>query len=581
MQLLDLSFQNHSDCLLAHSKTIGLSAYKLPTNWSWVAYSNQALYLDASLIALLKLPDIAIEVLANKKLEIGFHRFYLYPNSNIQEVVLTLCIGPLDKTLAQLQSSFDYIIASNSQWSDFTATQLSRLSHLNSQLLSTQVQNQHEAQLQQVGFVMTQPSSNPTPSPLKIWCYQPAFKPKGLVSSAKILSKDSKIVIIGAGLCGAITAYLLAKHGYRVQLLEAQAQVAAKASGLPAGLIVPQNSQNNGLAALTRQGLWATSQLLAQLGLDSDLDYCLDGVLEKNLRSSKTDSENNTNSLKPDFWHEMAGWIKPKSLIDAALNHPNIEVILKTPITKITRHNHLNHFDQNNQKNQPTGNWQLLSSNKQVFSADIVILANSTHISELLIHSSISWNQNAFQYMMGQVSWAKNQLNTILPNTSSITLPEFPVNGFGHLLPAVPLSQFLNKTQNYWMIGATYQQLPHNKLELAFNEQTTPQLVAQAHEYNFNRISVLLGENISQQLKNTLQNPQNPLLAWHGIRMVSQDRMPVLGQLDQHLFVCSAMGSRGLSLAALCSQTLVDSLLQINPPLAKADIKRLNPLRFI
>lgn len=578
MQLLDLSFQNHSDCLLAHSKTIVLSAPKVPSNWSWVAYSNQALYLDASLIALLKLPDIAIEVLAKKKLEIGFHRFYLYPKPHHQEVVLTLCIGPLDKTLSQLQSSFDYIIASNSQWSDFTATQLSRLSHLESRLLSTEAQSAHEAQLQQVGFVMVQPSSNPTPSPLKIWCYQPAFKPKGLVSSTKTLSKDSKIIIIGAGLCGAITAYLLAKHGYRVQLLETQAQVAAKASGLPAGLFVPQISQDNGLAALTRQGLWATSQLLAQLGLESGLDYCLNGVLEKNLRSSKTDSEKNTNSLKPDFWHEMAGWIKPKNLIDAALNHPNIEVILKTPITQITRHNH---FDQNNQKNQPTGNWQLLSSNKQVFSADIVILANSTHISELLIHSSIPWNQNTFQYMMGQVSWAKNQLNTILPNTSSITLPEFPVNGFGHLLPAVPLSQFQNKIQNYWMIGATYQQLPHNKLELAFNEQTTPQLVAQAHEYNFNRISVLLGENISQQLKNTLQNSQNPLLAWHGIRMVSQDRMPVLGKLDQHLYVCGAMGSRGLSLAALCSQTLVDSLVQINPPLAKADIKRLDPLRFI
>lgn len=575
MQLLDLSFQNHSDCLLAYSKIIGFNAQKEAINWSWVAYSSQALYLDVSLIALLKLPDSAIEVLTKKQLGIGFHRFYLYPNSQYQVVVLTLCIGPLDKTLAQLQSGFDYIVAANSQWSDFTATQLSRLSHLETRLLSTEVQSPNEAQLQQVGFVIAPPPPNPTLSLKKNWSYQPSFKAKGLLSSAKTLSKDSKIVIIGAGLCGAITAYLLAKQGYKVKVLEAQAQVAAKASGLPAGLLVPQNSQDNGLATLTRQGLWATSQLLAQLGLVSDLDYCLSGVLEKKLRSSKIDSEKRSNTATTDFWHEMAGWIKPKSLIEAALNHPNIEVILKTSVTQIISNSHLS------QNNQYSYNWQLLSSNKQVFKADIVILANSTYISELLTHSQIKWNPNSFQYMMGQVSWAKNQFAPILPNTPLFTLPEFPVNGFGHLLPAVPLSQFQNKIQNYWMIGATYQQLPHDKLELAFNEQTSTQAVAKAHEYNFDKISVLLGEHISQQLKKTVQNPQNPLLVWQGIRMVSKDRMPIVGQLNNHLYVCSAMGSRGLSLAALCSQTLVDSLIGINPPLAKADIKRLDPLRFI
>lgn len=579
MQLLDLSFQNHSDCLFSNEKTMAYFSKQTHNsnlkNWSWVAYSSEALYLDASILALLKLPDIAIKVLAKKQLGIGLHRFYLYPNSQHQEVVLTLCIGPLDKTLAQLQSSFDYIVAANSQWSDFTATQLSRLSHLETQLLSTEVQSAHEAQLQQVGFVIATPSSKLTHSAPKNWCYQPTFKAKGLLSSAKTLSNDSKIVIIGAGLCGAITAYLLAKQGYRVKVLEAHEQVAAKASGLPAGLIVPQNSQDNGLAALTRQGLWATSQLLAQLGLVSGLDYCLSGVLEKKLRSSKISSEKSSNPATTDFWHEMAGWIKPKSLIEAAFNHPNIELIIKTPITQIIGNSH---FSQNNQYNY---NWQLLSNNKQVFNADIVILANSTHISELLTHSQIKWNPNAFQYMMGQVSWAMNQLAPILPNTPLLTLPEFPVNGFGHLLPAVPLSQVKNQIQNYWMIGATYQQLPHNKLELAFNEQTSRQAVAKAHEYNFDKISVLLGEHISQQLKKTVQNPQNPLLAWQGIRMVSKDRMPIVGQLNNHLYVCSAMGSRGLSLAALCSQTLVDRLIGINPPLAKADIKRLDPLRFI
>jgi tRNA 5-methylaminomethyl-2-thiouridine biosynthesis bifunctional protein len=50
------------------------------------------------------------------------------------------------------------------------------------------------------------------------------------------------------------------------------------------------------------------------------------------------------------------------------------------------------------------------------------------------------------------------------------------------------------------------------------------------------------------------------LQAWRGSRCVSADRLPLLGPLngdaDQSLWLCAAMGSRGLSLAVLCAEML-------------------------
>ncbi|MCX7225893.1 MAG: FAD-dependent cmnm(5)s(2)U34 oxidoreductase, partial [Burkholderiales bacterium] len=50
------------------------------------------------------------------------------------------------------------------------------------------------------------------------------------------------------------------------------------------------------------------------------------------------------------------------------------------------------------------------------------------------------------------------------------------------------------------------------------------------------------------------------LQAWRGSRCVSADRLPLLGPLipgpDQGLWLCAAMGSRGLSLAVLCAELL-------------------------
>lgn len=48
--------------------------------------------------------------------------------------------------------------------------------------------------------------------------------------------------------------------------------------------------------------------------------------------------------------------------------------------------------------------------------------------------------------------------------------------------------------------------------------------------------------------------------AWQGTRCISHDRLPLVGALDDAalptLWICAAMGARGLSFSALCAELL-------------------------
>ncbi len=597
MQILDLTFQNNRHFLeqirlkLYHAN----SASQKPL--IWVAYANAPLVLNAAIVHLITLPSHAAQQLKNKILDLGFHRFYIHLPQHQQAISFTLCIGPLDKTLAQIQSSFNIIFANSEVkgWSSFTASQLSRLclaptttETIHNTVLQMSICHEPQAaQLKQAGFQLLQKPDHPASSNDSIfnqtnapvsWFYHPFFKVKAKTPALCNLhvSQLPRVIVVGAGLCGAITAYLLAQQGLQVTVLEAAKQLGAGASGLPAGLIVAQNNAGPGLAYFTRQGLWATCQLLAQLGLKEGQDYDLSGVLEKKLRANK-----NQESTSPihevqakQHWHELAGWIQAPVLIQACLDHPNIQVNFEQELHKLEEVT----------LNEKT-KWKLLINNQTQLEADAVILTNSTGINSLLKNSAIDWKHDAFQGIAGQVTWAKwpspfakSSLKSFKPEPT--VLPLHPVNGWGHLLPQVPITDKKQNTALYWLIGATYQPLNDFNLRSCVKVIFSEALTQSSHQANFNKIHDLLGPKTVEHLQASLQF-NHSLLAWQGIRWVSRDRYPIVGQIKPQLYVCSAMGSRGLSLAALCAQSLVDSLLGYALPISHSDFKRLHPLRFI
>jgi tRNA 5-methylaminomethyl-2-thiouridine biosynthesis bifunctional protein len=72
--------------------------------------------------------------------------------------------------------------------------------------------------------------------------------------------------------------------------------------------------------------------------------------------------------------------------------------------------------------------------------------------------------------------------------------------------------------------------------------------------------------------------------SWSGVRCTSADRRPLVGEIANGLWVSTAMGSRGLTFAALCGELIAARLqrepLPLEARLAQAlDVSRLGPAR--
>ena len=68
---------------------------------------------------------------------------------------------------------------------------------------------------------------------------------------------------------------------------------------------------------------------------------------------------------------------------------------------------------------------------------------------------------------------------------------------------------------------------------------------------------------------------------WTGIRASLPDYLPVVGPIDQDkVFVLGGLGSRGLSLAPLLAETIMNDICNIPSPISQEVREAINPLRF-
>jgi tRNA 5-methylaminomethyl-2-thiouridine biosynthesis bifunctional protein len=115
------------------------------------------------------------------------------------------------------------------------------------------------------------------------------------------------------------------------------------------------------------------------------------------------------------------------------------------------------------------------------------------------------------------------------------------VNGNGAFVHGVP-------TQDgpAWFVGSTFDR---------GNDQA--EVLAADHQDNHSRLAALLPDT-AQALAPVFNDPTH-LRAWAGIRCGTPDRFPVVGAVPhapEGLWVNTAMGSRGLTLALLCGEIL-------------------------
>lgn len=302
-------------------------------------------------------------------------------------------------------------------------------------------------------------------------------------------------------------------------VLDAAAKPASGASGLPVGLYAPYTSaDNNFTAQISAIGVQFTQKLAGQL-LINGIDWQPSGVMTRKYDEAEQ-------------WHADAGWIKPAALVKACLSQTNITWCGNCGVKKLVQDGQL---------------WALLDSNDQVLlRADMVVVAASNQSAELLSTVPETPTLN-FQAVRGQVTYGD------LAKVKTLT---HPINGSGSYV----------ETDTEWLVGASYDRDNLN-LEPSIRDQVD----------NFERLENLVPD-VATRLKPTFE--RGLVKNWVGIRCATTDRLPVVGEITQGLWICTAMASRGLTFAPLCAELLAAQLHGEEPPLNPRLVKALSAQRY-
>ena len=479
----------------------------------------------------------------------GFHRLVFEGG----RLLLTLCVGDAKAMLRESSFKADsvYLDGFSPQrnpdiWDVHTFKAVARCCRRGTRMATWTVARPVRNALVQCGFVVEKVPGIPPKRDNLQGVYDPAWEPK-TARAASVPRVAARCIVIGAGLAGAAVAASLARRGWQVTMLDAAPEPAAGASGLPAGVIAPHVSPDDSLLSrLSRSGIRAMLQQADAL-LQTGSDWYPTGVLEHCVEHSRqrpaawlpdqpladaahdwaraaTPEQLAQCALPPGtpaLWHARGGWIKPARLVQAWLTVPGVTWRGNATVSHLRR-----------QADQ----WQVLdAAGHELASAELVVLA-AGYGTRALTEAVGVGRPLALQAIRGQVTWALHAPG------AAVTLPDFPINGHGSLVPAVPLDQGLA-----WVTGSCFER---------DNTSSQPRPADDAH--NLSKLQTLL-PSVARELQAGLGH--EPIRHWAGVRCATPSRLPALGPLEApDLWVCSGMGSRGLSFAALCAELLAARL---------------------
>jgi tRNA 5-methylaminomethyl-2-thiouridine biosynthesis bifunctional protein len=484
----------------------------------------------------------------------GFHRL-VFEGGN---VLLTIGIGDTKTLLKEQSFEADSVYLSNfnpqldpNLWDTHSLKAVARCCRRGTRLVCLKVAGSTVDSLTQAGFEVTKTHGIALQNEDEHLQarFNPRWEPKKAADPNQPKPRlPKRCVVVGAGLAGAACAASLARRGWQVTVLDAHESAAGGASALPAGMLAPHTSPDDSLLSrLTRNGLRATWQVV-KTQLLADIDWQANGVLQRKFDASGNlpgqwpeagehwsrlagPVENSAlqsatgpvcqqlaSDVKPALWHASGGWIKPKRLVGALLETSGISQRYGGKVSHVQRAS----------TSDPDALWQVLDTHGECLAeAELVVLAAGFESAGLVPSERLT-----LQAIRGQVAWG--------PVTDATAMPPFPVNGHGSFIPAFKSDD--NKTR--WLMGATFERGNNN-----------PDIKVKDRQDIYERLQRLLPQT-AEVLKASFDESQ----AWAGVRCVSPDRLPIVGPLDDAalpgLWVCTALGSRGLSFAVLCGELM-------------------------
>ncbi|MFM9923582.1 FAD-dependent 5-carboxymethylaminomethyl-2-thiouridine(34) oxidoreductase MnmC [Variovorax sp. H27-G14] len=475
-----------------------------------------------------ELASLAAELIAQwHGLLPGFHRLAFDDG----RVLLTLCVGDTQAMLRAQRFEADSIFLTDpgpgpqddpALWSPETLKAVSRFARQGTAMVSGSTAEPVRDALRQFGFTLDDGGDH-----LR-GVFAPAWTVRRREPAPERIDTPGRCAVLGAGLAGAAVAASLARRGWQVTVLDGADQPAAGASGLPVGMLAPHVSPDDALLSrLTRAGIRATWSELTRL-LEEGRDWRASGVLERRpdgdtrVPPGWTDSGPNESwpataaqrgdaglpADAPALWHARAAWVRPHQLIAAWLRQPGIAFRGGCRVARMA------HAD---------GGWQLFGPSGELLAeADRVVVCAGFESGDFAPTLPL-------QPVRGQVAWGRMR--------DGIDLPATPINGDGHLIAHVPHGE----APPIWLAGATFDRDSTNLSPTAADSDANRDRLARLHP------------GAARALAHAQVD------TWVGIRCASGDRRPLVGPLDGDapgLWACTALGSRGLSFAALCAELL-------------------------
>lgn len=494
----------------------------------------------------------------------GFHLINFSEN-----IKILLCFYDVLKALKNLTCKVDswfldgFSPAKNStMWSDEVFKYISHLSKIGSTATTYTVARVVKNGFLNHGFTIEKLAGfGAKKEMLKANCYEPKpVKEKPWFSLPKPFTcKEKKALIIGAGIAGCATAYLLAKHGWEVSVVDKNENAGMEASGNHCGVVAPLITKPNiGLGQMYQNAFLQSLDLYQEL-LEDEGDfsgvkhYVYNKAFENRWEIWKKESLALFTCKEDEYGKYFAikkgGYLQPYKLCSKLLKRSK----------NITFHGcqEVISFSYKQQ-------WEIQTKSGLSFEAPLLILALGADTLELVNDKSL-----VLQKIRGQVTLLDETIKT-----------DKPLCDKGYVCPTIEKKQ---------VIGATY---------IKDDNYQSPR--QKDNEENLENIKKFLPKGAKIDTKN--------LQGRVSYRLSSNDRFPLIGAIHDeefykkeykalpwakhkphifqnahylpNLYLSTAHGSRGLVSAVLGANILVAMVEDLPIPLEKSLLDELHVGRF-